>query len=346
MFRPTYCLLFLALLSSCSNSSIIKAGKVEFKEPGKVIEVELDSTFNSDVLGVQACFDLQIVSDTVLVIQVNPTDSLYFFEAWSTRGFDKLGSFGRKGRGPGELLTTRICKTESRSKDLIIENPSSESTCSVDVLESIHNSTIIAVDSCSFDRALYSAPLSDNCRFTIEMEDDILAAYSYDDISRREIEFFQTVDANRYITHLSVLLSSNSARAKVALAMLLFPQIAVIDVHSGNVKNIAVDRAFKDWKNVLASMLGPNSVEYYSGLCTSENYIFATYSGVSIKDRTNGAENSMVHIFDWDGNFLFAVKVKESLGHVTYDSLSKYLYAVDSSNDRIVRYDLSGCLLD
>lgn len=146
------------------------------------------------------------------------------------------------------------------------------------------------------------------------------------------------------MTHLSSILVNNKSGGKVAEAMVLFPQINIIDTVSGQVHSIAVDKNYRKWKSVLDRMIDMSTIEYYVGATSTSDYIFAVYKCHPIgmlNDDTNG---SSIHVFDWDGNFLYEIKVPESIGNITFDCRTKFLYCVAKPENRIVRYDLSGLL--
>ena len=80
---------------------------------------------------------------------------------------------------------------------------------------------------------------------------------------------------------------------------------------------------------------------YYMSSAQSSEYFMSLYvGGVSLMDWIKGGDAPHLHIFDWDGNLLFDISLKESLKSITFDGPSKVLYGVDA-NDNIYRYDMS-----
>jgi len=51
-----------------------------------------------------------------------------------------------------------------------------------------------------------------------------------------------------------------------------------------------------------------------------------------------------IHVFDWSGSFLYDITVRENVNAMAFDELGGMLYALDRTDNRIYRYDLSGLI--
>ena len=105
---------------------------------------------------------------------------------------------------------------------------------------------------------------------------------------------------------------------------------------------------YRKWKSVLETPKDMksimNSIEYYSTATFSSDYIIAVYPERTMADlaKSSGAAPH-IHVFDWDGNFLYDFIVEENVSKIAFVSSQKLLYGLDTEG-RIIRYDLSGIL--
>ena len=65
--------------------------------------------------------------------------------------------------------------------------------------------------------------------------------------------------------------------------------------------------------------------------------------GLTTKEQMDGTKNLHLHVFDWDGNFIYDISLSERLRAIALDESSKTLYGVDTF-DNIYKYDMSGVL--
>ena len=129
--------------------------------------------------------------------------------------------------------------------------------------------------------------------------------------------------------------------SQVAMVMCFFPQLSIYNVNDGTSMAIAVNKDFRDWKSIMARRLSPSTTQYYSSITTSSDYIYAVYRDIPIGRLCESGIGSSIHVFDWDGNFKYDIKVKESIGQMTYDEKNSCLYCIELSEGRIIRYDMT-----
>ena len=106
--------------------------------PEKVLSLNCDTAFRCPFPEVLHCCGIQIVNDTVLVLQDQVSDSNpYHFKAYSTNTFAYMGSFIRNGRGPGELVQPHIAKSNTLERYLSVNVNQEGKAYKLDVDESI-----------------------------------------------------------------------------------------------------------------------------------------------------------------------------------------------------------------
>ena len=85
-------------------------------------------------------------------------------------------------------------------------------------------------------------------------------------------------------------------------------------------------------------------VQFYIGAASSEDYLFVSYLGCSLKEERERVPGTELRVFDWNGNYLCEIALKEEVETMTYDAKTGYLYSINEVGE-IVRYDLSSLLL-
>ena len=152
---------------------------------------------------------------------------------------------------------------------------------------------------------------------------------------------YREILGDSYAPFISSIMTCRRRTESVASAMVCFPQINFINNTEGSAQVIATDSAWRNWKTTLNTMMGMDTMQYYTGITSTDNYIIATYMGMPIIDSLTPGHGSHLHVFDWNGKFLLDVSVKEDLGQVAFDSSRKILYCIESTEGNIIRYDLS-----
>lgn len=130
-------------------------------------------------------------------------------------------------------------------------------------------------------------------------------------------------------------------KSKIAMAMHQVAQINILDVITGELEGFRLkgtpgfDYLKGDPENFRT---------YYWKLNVDDRYIYAIYEDVPSygsheKDRTN----TVIHVFDWDGNPVCKFILPEVLGQITLDPVTGYLYG-KTYLEEIFRYDLRALL--
>ncbi len=84
----------------------------------------------------------------------------------------------------------------------------------------------------------------------------------------------------------------------------------------------------------------------YVEAAASRDCVFALFSGRTGEGHKRRAHFArFVHVFDWDGNFKFALRLDVDALTITVDEQSRWLYAVRHDPEpAIVRYSLEGVI--
>lgn len=343
-------LLLFAMASfanSCHHAGLIEGATVKFASPEKVVSLSCDTTFRCSFPEVLHCSGIQIVNATVLVLQDQVSDSNpYHFKAYSTNTFAYMGSFIRNGRGPGEFIHPHIAKSSTQEKYLSINVNQAGKAYKLNVEESIkYRETAILRSYVLVPGTIDWLPLSDMRQFILRQENrkPLFQVIDNDDVVL-EFNLAGDIAGEQYVTCLSSLLVNNGNNGKVAECMIFMPFLNIFDTERGHACSIAVDKAYRKWERVLYSMSGPDTMQYYEGATSTSEYIFATYKGVPLSKLNERDQGTYIHVFDWDGNFICDIEVAENIDNIAYDARTGYLYCHEKTEDRIIRYDLSGIL--
>ena len=156
---------------------------------------------------------------------------------------------------------------------------------------------------------------------------------------RRSFNLFRSVSAENCLSQISHCTVVNQRAGLAALLMLGLPQMNILDLESGEVRSFAVDREYRRWRDIIDRYDGDSGL-YYNYATATEEVILATYAGKSVMEFAND-RNVHIHVFDWSGSFLYDITVRENVNAMAFDELGGMLYALDRTDNRIYRYDLS-----
>ena len=335
----------ISIVTSCRNNSILRGVRVDLMSPDKISVLEEDSLFDCRFDEILDCQNIQIVSDTILIVQdYTSEDNIFHFKAYSTLSLDYLGEFISNGRGPEEMIRPHVIKSNS-SDNLLCLSDNSTSTCGFfDIKSSDDIRKDLVLNRINVpDNVLDWIPATDSSLFSMSLNSDKLH-FLLSDMCGNEITTYQLYnDANGQVVvpKISCLFTNNTQSGKVAAAMLSLPQIYILNTSDGKVKSVAVNSQYRNWKNIVTEMFGPETIEYYSGIASDDDYIYAVYSGASIMEVNSGEFVPSLHVLDWDGNFLYELRLEDSISNLAVDSHSKMLYCLRKSDHSILRYDLS-----
>ncbi|MBQ0149559.1 MAG: hypothetical protein KBT08_02965 [Bacteroidales bacterium] len=347
MRKPFALYLFLqVLLVSCNSSGIIEGADITCIHPGKGLCIDKDSSFIADFCEITDCRDIHIIDDTLFVIQDDvPDRSSRCFKVFSSKTMSYLGQFISTGRGPNEMISPYLIHNNSSDNCLLVRDNSSGSCYSARIGISTDDDPLLGMTRLiTLDNSIDVIPITRNGLLSLRYLDN-KCFYEWTDslgCAGRKYEIIKDLQPSA-VTYFSNLVTNNIFKGVVASVMLFLPQINIIS-ESGTIRSIAVDKRYQKWSSLFSERLSPETVQYYDGLSSDKKYLYATYVCQPLKSINSNVEGVQIHIFDWDGNFVLNLSVKEDLGHIAIDSDSNFLYGLTRSSHSIVRYDLNGIL--
>ena len=340
--RCTFLLAMVFLAVSCSQRGMIDGVRLEYVSPDKTVSLSASSRLA--LPEVMRCNAIQLIQDTILVLQDRATeDNIHHFKAYSVNSSDYLGAFVRLGRGPGEMISPHVVKSAAYVEWLILNDNAMRKAWAVDVVESTVSGSMIAADLFELPAGVVDwTILPDSCRFSLRLEHGKAVFHTEDSGSSvlNSYSLNDAVDSEQSLIYLSGFLTDDGVSGKVAEAMVFFPQINIFDTKAGLTRSLATSKACRYWKTVVSGMPDMSTVEYYEGIAATEDYIFAAYRGVPLGRLDESGPGSSIHILDWNGDFLYDVRVDENIGDIAFDERTQRLYCIDRLEGGVVVYDL------
>lgn len=336
-------------LVSCGRG-IVNDAPVKLVHPKKELSLAADLTLNSNFEECQQIYQMNIVSDSILVCGEQGThEGDFFFKAYSCNTLQYLGAFIRKGRADGEFLHPRIVSMNNSDRDLFIRDMSLNVNVAVNVPASVDQAYPFMRFYPAFAESEWAwFPLSDSLFFEEVQNQNDEFVYKVTDSKEKEVKVFNPFEGINCLanaTYLSEQLLCNHKCRKVVQVMFFFPQMNIFDLDKGSISSYAVDKRYRQWKSVLNRNMNKNTMSYYNGATASDDYIFMSYSPMTLSQKVSQEPHvTSIQIFDWDGHWLYDIKVNESIEAMAYDGVHKFLYAVDKAEGQIVRYNLGDIL--
>ncbi len=349
------CLGVVLLLSACGHKNIVQDATIELVKPKHSLTIEKDPTFKGNFPQTLSCRDVFVANDSIMLLYdvVISGNGRCFYKAYSLDDYSYLGGFLREGRGPGEVLSPDLCGTFNQSEGYIFEKMLYQSF-SIDISEALagNNCEIKKISDLPIN-TIYARPYHDSLQFVINMEnDDIL--FHIIDRNAKKLQTFglypEDISAERCLPQLGNSVVINQNKNMAALVMLAIPQINFLNFEDGTVYSVAVDKKYRDWKNILQSATNipayMKSTQYYNNAESTPDYIMAVYIDRTIDDivKGNHDQSSHIHIFNWEGDFLYDLQINENVSKIAYDSNRKFMYGLDTNEGRIYRYNMSHIL--
>ena len=332
---------FSAVLVCCGSSdenifdAPVHKAKAEKTCTMSGISVELNGDNPNGICGI-------FVSDSVLLLRGTVKGSPFMVHAYSLNDGSPLGAYIAKGRGPNELLIPLFKELIDESNLLYIFDLNLGASYSFDYLKSIETHNTVLSELLKLPgKPLYAFPMRKSHAVIIPESDD----YSLEILDEsghriKKLSLYPNVSGEQYFDRLSSACALNQKNSKLAMAMCSSPQVNFMDLENGDRITCAISDEYKKWRDMLNASDENRRLYYMSSAQSSEYFMSLYVGGVSIMDWIKGGDAPHLHIFDWDGNLLFDISLKESLKSITFDGSSKVLYGVDA-NDNIYRYDMS-----
>jgi len=130
---------------------------------------------------------------------------------------------------------------------------------------------------------------------------------------------------------------------KIAQAMRIFPQINIIDTHTGDIIGYRLNKT-PDFSLFEQELDIKSMDQYFLNIHADDNYIYASYWG---KEPWSGRVSSgfpfvnIIHVFDWSGNHIYELITDRSFFHIWLDHVRNRLYTIDMNTDEVYYLDLN-----
>lgn len=125
---------------------------------------------------------------------------------------------------------------------------------------------------------------------------------------------------------------------KVVQTMSRLGQINIIDLKSHQVKGYRMKNT-DDFSIFYGTMEG--SKYYYYRVASNNDYIFALWLGKSLDILPEIYEPDIIHVFDWEGNFIKKIKLAVPIREMWLDQVNNLLYGYNEVEEKLYCYNIN-----
>lgn len=333
-------LLFVALFCSCNKNKTID---VESLFPQTRNLHYKQKKYSDLIMG--RISDIHLVNNKLFMMEENGDSCFYIIDMVEDR---YVGGFGKKGQGPDEFLQPYHFQYYSDSIlavfDLWKGSLIGLKANSVS-LGYLQNYNIMRLDSVmchSFVATKYNTYIAmggyKDCLFRM-----------LDPKGHRINDFFEYPYKDEYEKSLSNRLRAmayqgkvltNPSMDKLVFAVSYSPIISFYQITPRSLKLLAsIISAYPEYKpeetsNSMSAAMSRNNKIGYIDVYTTEQYVYALYSGKTIKDAASGAfESNQVLVFDWSGNPVTKYALDIFVTEICISPDDAVLYAISNKPD-------------
>lgn len=294
-----------------------------------------------------------------------------FASVYNLKSGEELGSFCRKGRGPGEILAmTPFFDSGSKADQVYIFDATCSDLQTWNIPASLAEGRDVCKDIVHLNKrkpgpltlmSIYrlgddSLLAYDACQLRSFMLTDIPRYWIFDQDTgevRDSIKCFRKVplkssgkrelSCTTLMSHSSCL---NSARDKMFLAMRMFPMIAIIDIHNHESSGFFLRR--------MPRQNDRDPVLYFSSVTATDRYVYCLYYGKEERDhvpQTIEEENSrkglsLLYVMDWEGRLRAKYRLDDVYHKCQVSNDGLYLSRLSLSGSALYRLPLSDVVPD
>lgn len=282
------------------------------------------------------------VYDSTLLLKGTLKDSPFMIHAYSLDDKSFKGSYVAKGRGNNELLSPHFEGFVQNGIYIFDLNLCSSYCFDYAKSSETHNSELSHLVKLP-GNTLYAYPMGDKHLALVPEPDDFVGKIvDGNGAILNTVSIYPHVSGMDYFSRLSSASLLEPSHKKLAMAMCRLPQVNFLDLETGDKYTIAISEEYKDWLNMLNC--SDEDLRYYYLSCTqSSKYFMALYFGGATRQERREGVLPHLHVFDWNGGFLYDIALNENIKSIAFDAMDNKLYGVDS-NDNVYRYDMSGLL--
>lgn len=341
----SYFILFsLMVLFGCTNNSGVFTGKGRY---GLKFEREYELARTAPLLEVFGGQDIHII-DTLLLVQHQYENPLYYWDVYNLNDFRHLKSVLRRGRGPGEVLFAHYAGQYEKTPNGIMMfffDLNSEKYYKINLTESILSGTDIVEQISRINRQQMPYFADSDTSFIFCRYDKAAARMSLmkcDGLMKNQVEIksiYKNVAENEHYK-LAQNVYYNPKIKKICIIPYYVNHIQIIDV-DGN-KDVTVSTAESDhWSQVRQEDISASSKVFYGTARITDDYIFALFRNRELSDMDSpDSESAEIHVFDWHGNAVARILLNGNIFSFAIDAKNGNLYVLDNA-ERLYSYDIS-----
>ena len=305
-----FLILIVLVLNSCNSPS------VKYSDFMTAKNIQFEEHDVSILLGMP--LDMLVMNDLVIILD-HQTDR--FFHVFSKDSFNHLGSFIRKGRGPGEEVEINPAFKIHANDEILYQSDNDLKVAKIIMSDN-------SIDMVIQDK--YDLPIS--MRYGVDfflVNNNIFNSNYFDTASRDysvynmetgqlsewgESYHFSDKSIPQYMLpyHNAKLTTVNSKENLIASVFNQFPLLRIYSLETEElITELQMSDASHNREVMLTGQGQPGSggmIDYYHRIKSTDDYIYALYGGFSVNDHFKEGEEPYyfdwsreVHIWKWDG---------------------------------------------
>jgi len=302
-------ILIVLVLNACNSPSADYSDISDFKT---VKNIKFDEHNVSVLLGMP--MDMAVMNDLVIVLD-GQTDR--FFHVFSTDNYNHLGSFIRRGRGPGEEVFIAPYFKIHANDEIMYQ---SEKSLKIAKIIMSDNSLDIVIH----DKYDLPSSMRDGSDFFLVNDYIYTSNYLFPDskdylVLNKETgklsEWGGPIPLSDRKAYQDMKTSINqkltTVNSKENLIASVFNQLPILRIYSLENEKLIIEQQMSDASYNLETMLTDQShklINYYHRIKSTDDYIYALYGGFSVNEHFKEGESQFyfdwsreVHIWKWDG---------------------------------------------
>ena len=342
-------LFFLVACSQPKKGTIRNVTEVVSTDSSPLIEVE-GKNFNIDFLCPQ---DIECVDTMLLLFEDYEEVKI---KAYGLQSGQLLGNFLRKGGGPDEVTLFsgfRQTLNQDSAPQIIIQSYP-QYLAVLDLNRTLKEEHTIYEHKFNFSgnqrNAIFIASnsvyyinentllLSKDPKRSGKIDDDNIYLELYDYNENRVTKSFYATDLP-FIPNASLLYKGAQSLKpdyrKMVLLMYYMPMFSITDIETGASRQFFPFGKEADLKKYIDA---PG--DYYTDAFSTNQRIIALYKDGFKLEKRDEPSPSYFHIFDWEGNLLHKIKVKDDIKCFSLNEKTGIVYAALKNDEEIKQYDI------
>lgn len=300
---------------------------------GDVLELSGTSHPVDQIFKVQ---ETQLLAKEDMLIVKNRNGNDYFM-AFSLPEFNHIKSFGRRGKGPGELSGPSIIQTFQPEHLFSTFNANGR-------IYHVNRSFELTDSKISLDtkRQLYDhnkiCAASEEEYYYVGVAPVAKEIYKYsakDSVPERSIKKLSVKGFKGWASYTGYL-GANFEKDRLVYAYKYFKKIVFTDLAGEVERTINFDTNSKTDKQSNVSILGPSSITYYWGLSAQKDYVYLLYSGRTplevMEEKKQASYYIFVEQFDWNGNPIRKFRL-DRWGYFCVDDKEEHIYLASTDDE-------------